>query len=256
MPTEHGAWPWMLVPLAVGAGVAGRFNLPVFFTLVGGLALFLMRQPMTVWLRARKGKARAENGPIALAWMAGLFVLGLVCLIGLLAQGRTAVLWLTLPFSVVLVFYLAASRYGRSGLRSLWMEVAGAAALSLMAPAAAIAANGRIIGWEWPLWGIMATQNILGALYVRLRVADTHQRPMNRWPTAVLHLIGLTLVVGLIMGNVVPGGTAVPFILFLLRAIWATPTPRPVPNIKQFGFTELGLEIASGLWIIASYWLN
>jgi hypothetical protein len=256
VPTEHGAWPWMLVPLAVGAGVAGRFNLPVLLTLVGGLSLFLMRQPMTAWLRVRRGKARADNGPIALVWMGGLALLGLLCLVGLLAWERTAMLWLGLPFLLVLVMYLVAARYGRSGLRSLWMEVTGAAALSLMAPAAAIAANGRIIGWEWPLWGVMAAQNVLGALYARLRVADTRQRPVKRWPVTAVHAGGLGFVAGLSLGAGVPWGTAVPFIFFLLRAMWTAASPRPVANIKRFGFTELGIEIASGLWIVAGYWLN
>ena len=255
MPTEHGSWPWLLVPFAVGAGVAGQFNLPVWLTLIGALAAFFMRQPMTVLLRVQRGKARAADGPIAAGWILTFALLGLLSLIGLIALERSAMLVLIWPFLAILVMYLIAARYGRSGLRSLWMELAGAAALSMMAPAAAIAGNGRIIGWEWALWGIMAAQNVLGALYVRLRVADTHNRAMRRWPVLAAHLIGLLAVIGLGMGELAPLAPAVPFIGYLIRAGWTAVAPRPVPNIKKFGFTELGIEIVSGLWILATYWL-
>lgn len=256
IPTEHGAWSWLLVPFAVGAGVAGQFNLPVLLTLLGALSAYFMRQPMTVWLRARRGKARATDGPIAAGWGLTFALLGLLCLIGLALLERSAMLALVWPFAGILTLYLAAARYGRAGLRSLWMEIAGAAALSMMAPAAAIAGNGRIIGWEWALWGMMAAQNMLGALYVRLRIADTHHRPLKRrWAVWAAHLAGLLVGIGLGLKGLVPLATIVPFIGYLIRAVWAVAAPRPVPHIKRFGFTELGVEIASGLWILASYWL-
>lgn len=256
VPAEHGSWPWLLVPFAVGVGVAGRFNLAVLLTLVGGLAVFLMRQPATVWMRAQRGRARANDGPIAAGWVVALALVGLVCLLGLLALGQAVMLWLTGPFLAVLAVYLIAARYGRSNLRSLWMELAGAVTLSMMAPAAMIAANGRIDNLAWVLWGVMAAQNILGALYVRLRVADSHNRPMKRQPILAGHGVGLLLIVGMGLAKVAPMATAVPFIGFLIRAGWAAARPRPVNNIKQFGFLELGIEIASGLWIIASYGLT
>lgn len=255
IPTEHGSWPWLLVPFAVGAGIAGQFNLPVWLTLIGALAAFFTRQPMTVLMRVRRGKARATDGPIAAGWVLTFALLGLLSLIGLIALERSAMLVLIWPFLAILALYLIAARYGRSGLRSLWMELAGAAALSMMAPAAAIAGNGRIIGWEWALWGIMAAQNVLGALYVRLRVADTHKRAMPRWPVFAAHLAGLLVIVGLGLGDLAPIATAVPFIGFLIRAGWTAVAPRPVADIKKFGFTELGIEIVSGLFILTAYWL-
>lgn len=256
MPAEHGSWAWLLVPFFVGTAVAGRFNLPVLLTLLGGLAVFFLRQPTTVWLRVRRKKARAADGPIALAWI-GLFItIGLLCLAGLLLLGRSMMVWLMGPFLLIFGLYMTAARYGRAGLRSLWMELAGAAALSMMAPAAAIAAAGQIENWMWSLWGLMAAQNVLGALYVRLRVYDTHNRAIKRRPIGAAHLAGFLLVSGLGLGNVVPVLTAVPFAGFLLRALWGVTAPRPVADIKKFGFTELGVEIISGLWLILAYWLN
>jgi hypothetical protein len=256
MPAEHGSWAWLLVPFFVGTAVARQFNLPVLLALLGGLAVFFLRQPATVWLRVRRKKARAGDGPIAAAWIGLFTAVGLFCLIGLLALGRGALVWLIGPFLLIFGLYMAAARYGRSGLRSLWMELAGAAALSMMAPAAAIAATGQIERWMWFLWGVMAAQNMLGALYVRLRIYDTHNRAMKRWPVGVAHLAGFLLVFGGGLGGFVPVVTAVPFASFFLRSLWAVAVPRPVANIKRFGFIELGVEIASGSWLIAGYWLG
>lgn len=256
MPTEHGSWAWLLVPFFVGTAVAKQFNLPVLLTLLGGLAVFFLRQPTTVWLRVRRKKARAADGPIAQAWI-GLFVLiGLLCFTGLLLLNRGMLAWLLGPFLLIFALYMLAARYGRSGLRSLWMELAGAAALSMMAPAAAIAALGRVENWMWWLWGLLAAQNVLGALYVRLRVYDTHNRPIKRWPIGAAHTAGFLLVLGLGIGQVVPLVTAVPFAFFFLRALWTAIALRPIANIKQFGFTELGVEIVGGILIIAGYWIG
>lgn len=256
MPAEHGSWAWLLVPFFVGTAVAQQFNLPVLLTLLGGLAVFFLRQPATVWLRVRRKKARAADGPIALAWIGLLVLIGLLCFAGLLLLDRGMMAWLLGPFLLIFGLYMLAARYGRSGLRSLWMELAGAAALSMMAPAAAIAALGRIETWMWWLWAVLAAQNVLGALYVRLRVYDSHNRIMKRWPIGTAHGAVFLLVLGLGIGQIVPLVTAVPFAFFFLRALWAVAAPRPVANIKKFGFVELGVEIVSGILLIAGYWIG
>ena len=96
----------------------------------------------------------------------------------------------------------------------------------------------------------------MGALYVRLRVADNHQRPMKRWPIFFAHLGGALFVGWLGAVNSIPVATVVPYLGFLARASWAAVAPRPVSDIKKFGFTELGVEILSGLWLIVVYWMN
>jgi hypothetical protein len=135
------------------------------------------------------------------------------------------------------------------------MEQAGSVGLSLMAPAAIIAADGRITAAGWALWALMAGQNAPGALYVRLRLADTHNRPTPRLPVLGAHsLVFAAVILGGIQG-LVPILTAVPFAGFLARAAWATPQPRPDTNVRRFGPTEVAVEIISGAWIIAAYWL-
>jgi hypothetical protein len=267
IPTEHGSWSWLLVPFLVGAAVAARTGmadrapwLPLALTLIGGLSAFLIRQPAAAWLRIRRRRAGAADEPLAAGWTLGLALVAGACLAGLLALGRAALLWLVIPFVGVLLFYLAASRSGRAALRALWTELIGAAGLALMAPAAVIAAAGNLVPLAWVVWGLMGAQNMLGVLYVRLRLADTHGRPAKRPAVAanrplVLggHIAGLAAVVvtGLLGG--VPLPAALPFVGFLLRAVWAVARPRPVGDVRRFGFAEVGIEVLSGACIVASF---
>lgn len=253
MPTEHGSWAWLLVPFGVGAGITGRFDLPVLLMLFAGLAIFLMRQPATVWLRARRGKARSTDGPIAATWVASLALVATACASGLLVLGRGDFLWLVLPLLPVFILYLLAARRGRAGLRSLGMELSGAAALALMAPAAMVAGRGGFTGQEWTVWAIMGAQNVLGALYVRLRIHDTHNRPVNRWGILGSHLAGTALILMLAIVDAAPLLVAIPFAAFLVRSVWAASALHPVANVKRFGFAEMGIEIASGALIAIAY---
>jgi hypothetical protein len=262
IPTEHGSWSWLLVPFLVGGAVAsqagwasGSSTPTLTLTLVGGLCAFLVRQPANAWLRIRRGRASRADESLAAGWTLGLILVAVLCLVALLALGRVALLWLVIPFAFVLLLYLGAARSGRAGMRSLWMELIGAAGLALMAPAAVIAASGRLNGLGWVLWALMGIQNALGVLYVRLRLADTHGRTANRSIAFWGHVVGLSVVMIAGLLSWVPLLAALPFAVVLLRAVWTVRQPRPVTNVRRFGFSEVGVEVLSGAWIVASYWV-
>lgn len=254
MPAEHGSWSWLLVPYFVGVMVAGQWNAAAWFVLSGGLAGFLMRQPATIALRARTGRGRKADGGPAIAWTIILGVIALASLAGLLITDRLDLLWLLIPLAVILGLYLLASRQRQASVRSLWMELVGALGLATTAPAAYIAAAGHLDGTAWALWALMAAQNGLGVLYVRLRIADTRGRKVRRMPTVWAH--GLILLGAAVAATVgaIPWLAVAPFAGFLARAIWAAARVRPVANIKRFGFSEIGAEILGGL-LVAAGWL-
>jgi hypothetical protein len=254
LPAEHGAWAWLLVPFGVGVAVAGLWNTAVTLVLWGSLAAFLARQPATVWLRLRQGKGRRSHGPPAAALAAALSIIALLCLVGLLALGHAALLWLLFPLLPVLLLYLVTASRSRAQTRSLWLELLGAAALAVTAPAAYGAATGRLDDTAWLLWLLLGLQNGLGVTYVRLRIADTHGRASNRWLPLVYHLAGVMIVGLLALTNWLPWLVILPFVAFLLRATWAFRRPRPIANIKRFGFLEVGVEIVSGLLFVAAFW--
>jgi len=262
VPTEHGAWSWLLVPWLVGAvvGLAAPADAPLaglalLLTLVGGLSAYMIRQPATATLRIRQGRGRKADQSLALGWAVGFSLLALLCLVGLLLLGRTALLGLAAPFLAILLAYLLAARSGRAAMRSLWMELAGAAGLALTAPAAYIAASGQLTPVALALWALLALQNAMGVLYVRQRLADSKQRAANRSLTLWGHVAAFTAVLASGGLGWTPLLAAVPFAAFLVRALWAVRQPRPVPNIKRFGFTEVGVELLGGALIAAGYLL-
>lgn len=253
LPAEHGSWSWLLAPYLVGTAVAGTFNLATLLVLVGSLALFLLRQPATVWLRIRQGRGRQSDAPIVRRLVFGLSGVALLCLLGLLALGVTAIVWLALPVAGLLAVYVAAALGRQTSVRVLWMELAGAAGLALTAPAAMIAATGQITAVAWWLWLLLALLNVLGVLYVRLRLADTHGREANRRSMLLVHLVSVGVVTAVAFTGHIPYFAILPFVALAGRALWAYPRPRPIPNIKKFGFTEVGVELACGLLLILAY---
>lgn len=260
IPAEHGAWSWLLVPYAVGAVVASQAvpqaELPILaglLSLVGGLSAYMVRQPATIWLRIQQGRGRRSDAPLAAGWSITLATLAGLCLLGLLALDRTDLLWLVFPAMAVAGLYLLSARRGRASLRSLGMELTGAVGLALMAPAAYGAISGQLDQTAWTLWGLMALQNALGVLYVRQRLADTHSRPSHRSLTLWGHGAALLGVVTAAILGWLPWLATLPFAGFLARALWAGWTPRPVANVRRFGFSELAVEILGGLLIVAAF---
>lgn len=255
LPAEHGSWSWLLVPYLVGVAVAPQWSVASLLVLVGGLSVFLIRQPATAWLRIKQGRGRRSDEPVTLAWSALFLGLAVFSFIALLMMHRLALVWLLPPVSALLMVYVAVARINRARVRSMWMEIAGAAGLAVMAPAAYAAGSGRLDTVAWLLWFLVAIQNVLGVFYVRLRIADRHGRPESRFPVLLSHAVGLLLVALALAFMSAPLPALLPFAFFLGRACWLAAKRRPVENIKRFGFMEVGVELAAGVWLILSFLL-
>jgi hypothetical protein len=255
LPAEHGSWSWLLVPLFLGAAVGGRFNGAVLLVLTGSLSAFLLRQPATAWFRIRRGKGRRSDEGLAAGWTLTLSVAALLALAGLLALGHIRILLLFGPLSLLLAAYLAIALRKRARLRSLGMEMAGAAGLAISAPAAYAAVTGRLDETAWLLWLLAGLLNALGVLYVRRRLADSRQPGGNRLGQLGAHVAALVLVAVLVVAGRTPFLGLLPFAALVLRSAWLAQRPRPVDNIKRFGFTEVAVESISGVFVALGYWL-
>jgi hypothetical protein len=255
LPAEHGSWSWLLVPFLLGAAVAGRLSLATLLVLGGGLSIFLVRQPATSWLRIRQGKGRRSDEPLAAGWTAGLVLFSVLSLLGLTALGHRELLLLSAPLALVMAAYLLIAWQRRARLRSLGMETAGAAGLAVMAPAAYAAGTGVLDQTGWLLWLMAGLMNALGVLYVRRRLADNRQRGGTRFGQLALHAAAFLLVTWLVWQELVPWLALLPFAGLLVRAAWLASTARPVPNIRRFGFTEVGVELAGAFLVALGYWL-
>ena len=65
--------------------------------------------------------------------------------------------------------------------------------------------------------------------------------------------MGGTAVILLAAFQIIPYLTTLPFVGLFIRALWTYPKPRPIPNVKKFGFMEVGVEIIAGIVIVIAY---
>jgi hypothetical protein len=136
------------------------------------------------------------------------------------------------------------------------MELAGAAGLAIMAPAAYAASSGVLDTTAWLLWGLFAVQNVLGVLYVRTRISDTRGRSESRIALLASHTVGLPFSALILFLAQAPWLALAPFLFYMIRAVWVALAPRPIPDVRRFGFTEVAVELAAGLWLVFSFLLS
>jgi hypothetical protein len=77
---------------------------------------------------------------------------------------------------------------------------------------------------------------------------------MSRSPVLWGHAGVLLAVLLAASRETIPWLAVAPFAGLLIRAAWSVTRPRPVENIKRFGFSEIGIEILGGVLVIAGYW--
>lgn len=260
LPSEHGSWSLMIVPFLTGAGVAAAVGAAdpsavagVVLCLVAVLALFLARQPLTLWIRIAGGKGPKSRLPEARFWALLLGLTGAGAGTGLLALGRWPLLWLAIPAAAVLAITLVLQT--AKGPRLLLTELVGVAGLALGAPAAYVSASGRLDGLAWLIWALAALHNVVSVLYVRLRIDHQHGRATERQAAWVIaaHAFSLLAVVGLAVMGWLPWPVGLAMALLLIRALVVARRRPPITDVKRFGLAEMGLALAFATLVIAAF---
>src|SRR5262245_57624321 len=65
LPREHGAWAMLYVPFVLGVTVAGNINGAAVWLLLATTALFISRESLLVWWRARKRDRQTQSSRYA-----------------------------------------------------------------------------------------------------------------------------------------------------------------------------------------------
>jgi hypothetical protein len=258
LPSEHGSWSLMLTPFVIGAGVAvvavPRVNaLAILLCFIAAMALFLARQPLALWVRIRRGRARRSDERAASGWSLLLGGIAALAGTGLILLGRAAVMWLAIPAAAVLAITLAMGAV--LGPRRLATELVGVVGLALAAPAAYVAAAGILNFTAGAVWAISALHNVISVLYVRLRIDQRHDRASRSEAVIAVvgHLVSLAAVIGAALAGWLPPLVGLPIAILLARALVVAWHKPPLENVKQFGFTEMGLALAFAAVVVAAY---
>jgi hypothetical protein len=234
LPKEHGSWGMFYIPMALGMLAAGRWSPALVLFFISATAIFLSREALLAFWRARRRSldpGRPQN------------VLAVYLLVGLLS-GAVLVfvygLFGLIPLAVAsgFVLLLNAEMSIRAQARSLSGEALAIAASVLTAPAAYYVAKREWTVEALILWVLCVAYFLSSVFYVKLRVQTAHaKRPEDRVRArrncAVYHAILLAALA--IAGS----WYVLAFAAVLARAFYFLARPTPTLNLKQIGWTEV-----------------
>ncbi|MFN0085470.1 MAG: YwiC-like family protein [Blastocatellia bacterium] len=240
LPKEHGAWAMLYVPFVLGVAVAGRFSWPLLPLLLAATALFISRESLLIWWRARnRGREANEAGKALLAWLllAALFGLPLLLvwrLHGLLPLGA-------IGLALLLFNGRQAARLEE---RSIAGELVAICGLTMTAPASYHAARGawdRTALWIWLLSVLYFASSVF---YIKLRVYRLNPRKQEAqrrvWRgCAAYHAFLLLALAALFASGSLSVFALIAFTPVLARTFWSLGMPVASVNLKRAGILEI-----------------
>ena len=254
LPQDHGSWVFILSPLLIGIFLGGRLTIAVFYLIFAALAAFMLRQPMTVAVKAYSGRRPRSDLPAARFWIGVYALLASAALLGLIFKGYAYILYLAIPGAPVFAWHLwLVSR--RAERRQAGVEIIATGVLSLIAPAAYWTGIGHYEPFGWWLWLLAWLQSAASIVYAYLRLEQREQRerPEGRalWKMgrrAVLYT-SFNLVLSLALGllDILPRFIFIPYLLQWLETLWGTSNPATGWKPTRIGIRQL---IVSSLWTV------
>jgi len=240
LPREHGAWAMLYVPLLAGILVAGAFPLPALMLVLSATALFIGREPLLGWLRARR--RQKESGglrDLALGYIACAFVFGAPQIL------VYRLFWL-LPLGLltILLLWITSAMAARGRDRGVAGEILAISGLALGAPAAYYAASGRLgTGALW-LWVLSVLYFTSSVFYVKMRVLSSNRRRVEAYRCArrncasyhAFLFLGLIALAGLGNLNLL---ILMAFAPALARALFYFVRPMGPLSLKRIGVQEI-----------------
>lgn len=258
IPQDHGSWVFILSPLLVGIFAGGKFNSAIFSLAIAAMSAFMIRQPMTIFVKALSGRRPKTDLPPARFWLLVYGGISALALIVLIMQGFSYVLFLAIPGAPVFAWHLwLVSR--RAERKQAGVEVIATGVLSLTAPAAYWVALGGYDSTGWWLWAWTWLQSAASIVYAYLRLEQRELKPdqargrKDLWlmgNRAFLYTsfnLGASLILGWTLPRIIPQFTFVPFLLQWLETIWGITHPSIGWKPTRIGVRQL---IVSTIWTI------
>ncbi|HEX6033937.1 MAG TPA: YwiC-like family protein [Anaerolineales bacterium] len=254
LPQDHGSWVFIFSPLFVGLFAGGRFTFASLSLVLAAIAAFLIRQPITIAVKAYSGRRAKGDLPAARFWIILYGLVILIALMGLIRGGFVFLLLLALPAAPVFAWHLwLVSRREERG--QVNVEIIATGVLSLAAPAAYWVGLGRYDAAGWWLWLLVWFQTAASIVYAYLRLAqrdwveDLGRNELWRRGGRAFAYTTFNLIVVFVLGRL----SLVPTLLFLaytvqwIETLWGIFHPAIKWKPTRIGVRQL---IASILWTI------
>jgi len=258
LPQDHGSWVFILSPLLVGIFAGGIFQLPTLYLTIAAMSAFLIRQPITIVVKAMSGRRSTADLPAARFWLLVYGIIAAAALTGLILSGYSYILYLAVPGAPVFAWHLwLVSK--RAERKQVSVEVIATGVLALTAPAAFWVGIGGYDPNGWWLWLFTWLQSAASIVYAYLRLS---QREMSQeqaaatsraiwWKMGSRALLytsfNVLLAAGLGISALVPLFIFVPFLVQWLETIWGITHPAVGWKPVRIGVRQL---IVSILWTV------
>lgn len=263
LPQDHGSWVFILSPLLVGIFTGGDFSPATFSLIVAAMSAFLIRQPMTVAVKAFSGRRPKTDLPAARFWLLVYGFIAALALLGLILDGFGYILYLAVPGIPVFAWHLwLVSK--RAERRQEGVEVIATGVLSLAAPAAYWVGIREYDAFGWWLWALTWLQSAASIIYAYLRLGQRELEPdqasaksRSDWwrmgSRAFLYTsFNLVFSLGLGVANLIPRFVFVPFLLQWAETVWGISNPAVGWKPTRIGIRQL---IVSILWTVLFIWV-
>lgn len=246
LPTDHGSWVFLLMPLLIGFFTAGAWHPAGWYLILAALMVFFIRQPTVMMTKAYSGRRSRNILPTARLWFI-LYSLGaLIALVQLLRTGYGFILWLGIPGILVFGWHLwLVSR--REERHRIGVDIIASGSLAVAAPAAYWVSAGSpdTIG-IW-LWILVWLQSAASIVYAFLRL---EQRKLKEPPTRpeklkmgrrALYYAAFNLIASAILGafGVLPPFIWLPYALQFTEVLWGTFNPAVGVKPTRIGMRQL-----------------
>jgi hypothetical protein len=264
LPQDHGAWVFILSPLIVGIFAGGNFTFATFNLILAAMSAFMIRQPMTIIVKAYSGRRPKSDLAAARFWVLIYGSIAALALLGLILQGYGYVLILAIPGAPVFAWHLWLVSQ-RAERKQAGIEIVATGVLALAAPAAYWVGVGRYdpLGWWLFLWAWLQSAASIVYAYLRLEQRDlkpdqlTAESRSELWKMgrrALLYTsfnLSASLILG--WGNLIPQLIFIPFLIQWLETIWGITHPATGWKPIRIGMRQ---SIVSMLWTILFIMVN
>ena len=245
LPAEHGAWVFLFSPLLIGLFAARQFTSASVLLVIAALAVFLVRQPVTIAVKALSGRRPRSDLQPAAFWILIYASAAALALAGLLQKGFGYLVYLALPGLPVFAWHLwLISR--RAERRKAGVEIVGSGVLALAAPAALWVGEGQYDPVGWWLFALVWLQSAASIVYAYLRLEQRELPAVPSRPVllrmarrALLYTsfnLAATLALGL--AGLLPGGLFLAYLLQWAESLYGA-LLRPAVGFKA---TRIGLR--------------
>lgn len=260
LPQDHGSWVFILTPLTIGLFAGESFTVASIALIIAAMAAFLIRQPVSMAVKAFSGRRSRADLPAAGFWIIVYGVILSASIALLVYSGHTVLLYLGLPAAPVFAWHLwLVSR--REERRQAGIEILATGVLALAAPAAFWVGTGGYHPTGWLLWILTWFQSAASIVYAYLRL---EQRQWKSFPplstrfrkasrALAYTIFNLVLAIGLGSSGIIPPLVWLPFLVQAGESFWGTLKPAIGVKPVAVGIRQLIVTIIFTILFILAW---